>query len=80
VADHHEPDETVVGIAIDGDKLTRSPYRVWVDQDKVVEAACMKEYNAADIENMKFFIDHSYHYKLYLDMLPSASIIRNSKG
>jgi hypothetical protein len=41
---------------------------------------CSKTFSKTQVDQFKWYIKRSYHYKLYLDELPSATIIRNKNG
>jgi len=62
--------------------LVESPYHHEFNKDKHGVTACVREngYNADDFEQFTFFIDHQYKYSLYLDGLPSATILRATEG
>jgi len=69
-------DEEVVGMAVEGDLLIASPLDYQFGRHKKGIIPCEKTYTEADISEFSFFMQHNYHYKMYLDGLPSATILR----
>jgi len=73
-------DEEVTGMAVEGGELIASPFDYQFGRHKKGIIPCEKSYNEEDMNEWSFFMQHNYHYKLYLDGLPSATILRGSNG
>ena len=48
-----------------------------VTQTKEHEIACKKRFNDFQYENFKYAINNDYRFKLYVDGLPSAVVVRD---
>jgi len=72
--------ESVVENSISGNPLIESPYSYKFGTHKSGIIPCEKEFNLADINQFSFMMQHNYNYKLYLDGLPSVTVVRDADG
>ena len=67
-------------MAVEGGELIASPFDYTFGRHKKGIIPCSKSYNEEDMNEWSFFMQHNYHYKLYLDGLPSATIIQGQNN
>lgn len=67
------------GTTLTGAPTHESPYQYIFGVDRNI-IACMKSLSHGEREQFSFFIQHDYRYTLYLDDLPSATILRDNNN
>ena len=67
------------GTTLTGTPTHESPYQYRFGVDRNI-IACMKSLSHGEREQFSFFIQHDYRYTLYLDDLPSATILRDKNN
>jgi hypothetical protein len=70
----------VTGVSYKGNTLVDSPYEYEFNNLNSYKALCSKTFDEEGLNNLRFSIMHHYHYKLHLDGLPSATVVRSKDG
>ena len=79
----HSYDPNSLGVTMRDTKLVQSPYSYMFEINKMGSmglSVCTKTLNLSEWNQFSFFIQHNYQYRLYLDDLPSATIVRDPSG
>ena len=64
------------GTSLTGTALIEAPYEYKLDVDRSW-VSCMKTLSHSEVQSFSFFMQHNYTYTLYMDDLPSATIVRD---
>jgi len=64
------------GTSLTGTPLVEAPYEYKLDVDRNW-VSCMKTLSHSEVQSFSFFMQHNYTYTLYMDDLPSATIVRD---
>ena len=77
----HAYDPDSLGVTMRDTKMVHSPYKYTVGQRRVgAMNTCTQNMTQSQQQQFSFFVQKDYQYRLYLDDLPSATIIRDKDG
>ena len=76
----HAYDINTIGVSMTDNKMVESPYTFKLGTKKIGSTACTKTIGLTEYNQFSAFVQNGYEYRLYLDDLPSATIVTSPTG
>ena len=74
-------DPKSVGVTMQDNLITDSPYEYVFGEEKQFNTTCgLQILENTQVQQFSFFTQHGYRYKLYLDDLPSATMVKDEQS